>query len=627
MQSKRLSCNGGFNFTLFKKNFTRFWPLWALYLVIWIFVMPIMINKEISYYNSSAEQLAGSIYECAIYGGTIMSFIFCIFNAMAVYSYMYSAKSAGFIHSLPIKREGLFVSDYLSGLGFTVLPNIVVFLISMLVVGVRGIPLTGELFAWLAIVTMLNVFFFSFATFCTNLTGHILMLPLIYGILSVAVVGAEFFTRVAFGVVAYGFDGNTTNILLEWLSPPIKLFGNSFVNGSWDEFGNLINYTFSRWKTVGIYCATGIVLSVLSLLIYRKRRTETAGDVVAVRPIKPIFKYCMAYGFAITLGLAISYIFITPEWSYGWPIVLIMLVCMLFTGFIGYFAAEMLMKKSLKVFKKGLPGYLVFVLIMVALAVCVKYDVAKIERWIPDPGEVADVNVRVYGTEDGYGDTSDAEGIEAVVRLHEELIRRKTQLQQEYADYLDEGWIENIENVYYYDVEIKYTLDSGRTVMRSYEVPVSEELLNQPDSPAALLDEAINNPAMIEARYSFEDAAGVVGGYIGSINQYYDTYELDQQDTQKLYDALLADMKAGVLGKVNFIYNESYYENILNVNIVIEQRYIENESVPEDRPDIYQIVYDEINTDCVNTIEILKSLDGLNSNALLTLYEQEYEAA
>ena len=132
---------------------------------------------------------------------------------------------------------------------------------------------------------------------------------------------------------------------------------------------------------------------------------------------------------------------------------------------------------------------------------------------------------------------------------------------------------------------------------------------------------------MIEARYSFEDAAGVVGGYIGSINQYYDTYELDQQDAQKLYDALLADMKAGVLGKVNFIYNESYYENILNVNIVIEQRYIENESVPEDRPDIYQIVYDEINTDCVNTIEILKSLDGLNSNALLTLYEQEYEAA
>ena len=29
-----------FNATLYKKNLTRFWPVWSLYLVIWMFVLP-----------------------------------------------------------------------------------------------------------------------------------------------------------------------------------------------------------------------------------------------------------------------------------------------------------------------------------------------------------------------------------------------------------------------------------------------------------------------------------------------------------------------------------------------------------------------------------------------------------
>lgn len=623
MQSKTLSFNEGFSFTIFKKNFTRFWPLWALYLIIWIFVMPVMINQEIAFFDSSTEYLKGNIYECAIYGGTVMSFIFCIFNAMAVYSYMYNAKSAGFMHALPIKRRGLFVSNYLSGLGFTVFSNIIIFLISLIVVSAHGLHLTGELLSWLAIVTMLNVFFFSFATFCANLTGHILMLPLIYGILSVAVAGVEFFSRVAFGALAYGFDGNASKIVLGWLSPPVELFGNSFVKGNYDEFGNLINYVFNGWKIVGIYCAAGIVLAVLALLIYRKRRTESAGDVVAVRPMKPVFKYCMAYGVAVTLGLAISYIFITPNVSFGWPLILIMLACMLFTGFIGYFAAEMLMKKSLKVFKKGLPGFLLFALVMVALAICIKYDVAKIERWIPDQDEIKSVSINVYGEGYGSGSVDDVQGVGAVVKLHEKLIEDKEELQQAYAKYCA---ADRLGDVSYYNIEIVYRLDGGKEVMRSYEVPVTEELLEQENSPAALLNEAVNSPSMIQARnISPKATSDILGGYIGAgRGEYYEEYFLDQQDAQKLYDALLADIEAGALGKMALIYNEQYYESALNAYIVIEYRYTADST--DETMSIAQCGY-EINKNCLNTITVLENLNGLDDRALLTLFQQEYEAA
>jgi ABC-2 type transport system permease protein len=32
-----------FNRTVFLKNFTRFWPIWALYLVVWILLMPVAL--------------------------------------------------------------------------------------------------------------------------------------------------------------------------------------------------------------------------------------------------------------------------------------------------------------------------------------------------------------------------------------------------------------------------------------------------------------------------------------------------------------------------------------------------------------------------------------------------------
>ena len=30
-----------FNSTLFKKNLTRYWPLWALYAIVWIYALPV----------------------------------------------------------------------------------------------------------------------------------------------------------------------------------------------------------------------------------------------------------------------------------------------------------------------------------------------------------------------------------------------------------------------------------------------------------------------------------------------------------------------------------------------------------------------------------------------------------
>ena len=40
MQSKTLSSKGLFSPALFRNNLSRFWPLWMLYLAVWLLAMP-----------------------------------------------------------------------------------------------------------------------------------------------------------------------------------------------------------------------------------------------------------------------------------------------------------------------------------------------------------------------------------------------------------------------------------------------------------------------------------------------------------------------------------------------------------------------------------------------------------
>ena len=55
----------------------------------------------------------------------IVSIAYAILCAMAVWSYLYNARSVGMMHSLPIRREGLFLTNLLSGLAMMAIPYLV----------------------------------------------------------------------------------------------------------------------------------------------------------------------------------------------------------------------------------------------------------------------------------------------------------------------------------------------------------------------------------------------------------------------------------------------------------------------------------------------------------------------
>ena len=120
-----------FNSPLFTKNMTRFWPVWAGYGLIWMFLLPMKFFDIASSYSDSQHR-AEALKELAtevcqmLTPGVALSAVFGLVAAMAVFSYLFSARSAYMMHSLPFDRNTLFFTNYISGLAFLLLAHLAV---------------------------------------------------------------------------------------------------------------------------------------------------------------------------------------------------------------------------------------------------------------------------------------------------------------------------------------------------------------------------------------------------------------------------------------------------------------------------------------------------------------------
>ena len=123
MQSK----TSFFNRTLFRKNLSRYWPLWGFASFVGFLAPAALLVRVIQSGETSVEPLVvREIYYYLVADAVpIVSIAYAILCAMAVWSYLYNARSVGMMHSLPIRREGLFLTNLLSGLAMMAIPYLV----------------------------------------------------------------------------------------------------------------------------------------------------------------------------------------------------------------------------------------------------------------------------------------------------------------------------------------------------------------------------------------------------------------------------------------------------------------------------------------------------------------------
>ena len=560
------SATSFFNRALFRKNLQRFWPLWLGYVLIWLLLLPLPLLNELADYHGVPTVADASYYllQIGAYGGLVMGAVFGIFFAMAMFAYLTTPRATQGFHSMPVRRETLYATNYLTGLVCMVSALVLAFALAGITAACFGaLNLTALGTALLAAVLSV-LFFYSFAVLCMMFTGQILAAPVFYGILNFLAVGMEYLVRTFAGNFLYGYSGYSAPETFAFLSPAWELVcvldvsnvarvDRILSDGTYQVIRGG-EYMLSGLGVLGIYAAVGIVLAVLGLLVYRRRASEATGSIVTVAWARPIFKYGVAVCAAFSLGQLIYFLVFGLNLHNGQYSLPGTIACMLFTGLLGYFAAEMLLHKSFRVWRTGRVGALVFSAVLVCFGVGMSLDLTGFEGYVPAAEQVESVSVYLSSTGDYFhGRLSEPESVGAALAAHRALIADKDRQ----LAYRDRATEESSNTARIYSFELNYTLTDGRVVRRSYkDCHITAAELGEAGSIAQTATTLLNCPEAARSRALGELAKDgsytITGGYYNAYrNDEEGAYagnidgELTAAQASTLVSALRRDYEAG----------------------------------------------------------------------------------
>ena len=582
MRSKT-SC---FNGTLFRKNLSRYWPLWGL-ASFGGAMFPLAMLLELLHNGFrfwSPLETRQAYYTVLSYGVPVISIVYAILCAMAVWSYLYNARSVGMMHTLPIRREGLFVTNVLSGLTMMAIPYAVTGVLLVLVTMLfGGFEPMGVLVTVLGVMGE-SLFFFGLATFCAFIVGNVFMLPALYGLLNFIAVLTDFMVNLLAQGFCFGLNSSYSGTV-EWLSPVVylvqKISPNSTYETQWvtDRLGGqryetsvLTSVTLENGWLIAAYAAAGAALLGLAWLLYRRRRSESAGDVVAVGWMKPVFRYgCAAY--SAILGGRLLYALFWESFQNGlYFTVLPMILCMIVGGAVGYYAASMLLAKTPRVFKTTWKGMLAVALGCAALCGAMKCDLFGVVRRVPALDGIK--TLQIYAADSNYYLTpgQDDALIEEVRALHQAIINDKDYAltAASAASEAYSGADEEIPHAYT-NVRFTYTLNSGLKVERQYDLYLARDRMAQDGTYDNLLDRLINSPEMRQKRIRRQD--GNFRLDTAWINTRTGGTDLNSREVETILSAVARDAENGNWGVYDWFNSQDdadHYDMTVHVGYQME---------------------------------------------------------
>jgi len=537
-----------------------------------------------------------------IQGGSVC-FLGAGVMAMCVFGWLYFPRQTGFMTALPARREAVFLSHALAGFTLLEAGNVVTVLLCAMLGQFAGVE-PGVVLEFFAIVTLLIVFFFGFACFCATLTGNIVILPAVYAVLLYAAVALEASLRRIVQFLMFGLTGQRWKLTI--LSPAyyLRLNASRMVDTEWvtspRRGGTMALIQFRGWPVIIGYACVGVMFAALAVALLRRRSMETAGDVVAVPALRGAFRWCAALAGALSMGLlSLQMVFgYTGLYSVtgSFPDVLLLLFLMLVGAFLGWFGARGLLHKSLRVFDRGWGGFAVVCALVCALVLGCELDLTGAEKKLPDPRQVA--RVELFSTFVGGLPTelTEPENIAAALEMHKTIIDNKSLYEADGKGYADGGTLD----IRYYDEEGTLLearaygapygpmawASAGNAWITAGNAESVEWVACGSGNPALPALEALfNAPEVVAARVSTHTvpatAATAEQSFAYWMKDYVvrDSLDLEPAEAWELYrDCILPDTKDSSLGRIRLCPSDTPEDDpiLVNVGIVFLSRNLDD---------------------------------------------------
>ncbi|MCR5107996.1 MAG: ABC transporter permease [Lachnospiraceae bacterium] len=304
-------------------------------------------------------------------------------NSLNGFSYLQDKNRCDMYCSLPIKRTTLFVENYATGIVMFALPFIVMWLITI-IFGFSGGFMTGKILAcaipsliYFLLIYILN---YSFGILAVLLTGNIMVSIL------ASLVFAFYFPMFFYGieslmssffVTCYENPDSFINKWLEFLSPvfiPFKgvsiLFESESVTFPGEYVVNMV-----------ICAVVSVLLFVLGHYLIRVRKTEVCSHAMAFNATKPVIKVCAMILAGIYGSLLMFYI---SGKKVGWLLFGLAIALML-----AHAICEIIYEFDFKACIKHLFSFATGAVLTVLIIGSFVFDVFSYDKYIPDINKVS----------------------------------------------------------------------------------------------------------------------------------------------------------------------------------------------------------------------------------------------
>ena len=357
--------------------------IWSIFtfVMLWIIPLTALINNSWSanmHYLTSIDDLRYLIIP------------FCIIIAIRTFDYLTKEKATAFFHHLPYTRTKLFSVMGITGFVLIIGSLFIVTLSTIIISSVQGAPHGATIMKLFGMLCCESFYIYAFT---------ILMIMLFSNIVSVLSMTAILFCYAELMFfIANTIICNLLNVTGVISAPkgwfmilsPVRVcisynFSFNYITGSYGFIG--------IEKVLPIELICGSLMIILAYILYRKRKSEVSGEIVAFKSCRYIFKW----GFSISLSAFLTTLLgITSTYYIYDTSVKNTIICSMFIFFtlMLYIIAEMIIYKRFNVFKQIRFQLIPVFLVVLALCTITVSDVFGIKDYIPDYNDTQYMTVR-----------------------------------------------------------------------------------------------------------------------------------------------------------------------------------------------------------------------------------------
>lgn len=429
------------------------------------------------------------------FGNGLLAFLMivtAIVMGVSSFSYLHNRRKVDFYHSLPIRRELMYLVQYAGGFVIIAGAYLLNLIFYMGVSCAYGVPV-GNVLGGLLAGWLLNLLYFllmyGVTVTAVMLTGQLLVGVLAVGILffflPVLVLVLESYCEIFFETMPSRSEGLLIDTL-KWISP----FSAYLFAISWGmkELGNHIPaliVTFFAAAALGIF----------GMALYRLRPLESAGRAMAFKRTKAPIRFILVWGFGVMGALFFWVIQSRPYWAVFGAVM---------GALISHCVIEVIYHFDFKKLFAHWPQLILSAVLSMALFFSFRFDWWGYDGYLPAEEKVASASVsmdmdqnwlasrRIETAADGSQsvawEDSDEYRLEnmyitdlkPVLKLAEEGIRQEKETREErFNQWKQPGGspMDERQNLVWGSFQVSYRLKSGRTVSRRYNMGMDENML------------------------------------------------------------------------------------------------------------------------------------------------------